>query len=576
MCRIAGVINPQETVQNLETEVNSIIDSMIHGGPDGRGVYSHSLFAFGHCRLSIIDLSTTSNQPMSLENSEFVITYNGEIYNYHELKQELIKDNYSFKTNSDTEVILVAFKAWGIKCFERLNGMFAFSLYDKSNNVIYLVRDGYGIKPLYYYSDSTKFIFSSELHYFKKNRYQENNYWRVLLLSYGFLPEPYTKYHNIFELPKSSFLEYSLSSHTYKVHKYEYTSHTDPSTTKIAIDQAIQRNLIADASIGTFLSGGIDSSIISIVASKNHHNIDTVSMYFNEEKYSEKKFQDIVSSRINSKHHPYLLDRKNFDDNIEKVFNTYYSPSNDGVNTWFISKFAKDAGLKTVLAGIGADELFGGYPSFKRLENLKTLRKYKGLLKHVPKLISKYNRFGFLELEEECADYLILRGFYSPEETASILNIPVEEVLDILNSKKPYASKKLQSLVDVSEMEINIYMLSQLLKDTDAMSMQHGLEIRVPFLDFELKSSINKLNIKDRFSINSKKKVLIDCYRNSIPEEVLIRPKSGFVLPFQEWFKNSDFIRHMLYEQKLNSEFEKFSSNQLHWSKLWILCQLEI
>ena len=580
MCRIAGIIDPTRYHDQLIDDVNHMIDSMIHGGPDGRGVYAHSIFAFGHCRLSLIDLSNSASQPMLDDSNGNVLIYNGEIYNFNEIKSSLIKKGHQFISYSDTEVILKAYKEWGNKSFEKFNGMFALALFDKSLNKIILARDPNGIKPLYYFIENNQLIFASELKAFKELVVDENNYWRELFLSYGFIPEPYTKYENVFMLEASSVLEFDLN--TFQVTKSKYLFHSESNFNykndediKFALLEAVNRHLISDAPIGLFLSGGIDSSILTILASASSEYINTLSINFNELEYSEKKFQDLIVDITNSHHRSLEINKKLFDNNISKIYQSYDMPSNDSVNTWFISKFAKDNNLKAVLSGLGADEIFGGYPSFKRVSQLKKLHSFKNLvLSSLKVLPTKFERLEFLKLDNHISDYLLLRGFNSPTRVAQILDVDVKSVLFKLNEYRPNSTNKVETIDDVSSLEKNMYMRNQLLRDSDAMSMQHGVEIRVPFLDNEFLSLINTIKPKLLFKTPGQKSLLINAFKDVLPDDIWNRPKKGFQFPFKEWFKDSEFIRDKMSSTLKQNEFKNFNKDKIHWSKIWALAQI--
>lgn len=580
MCRIAGIVDPRRYKDQLIDDVNNMITSMIHGGPDGRGLYSHGVFALGHCRLSLIDLTDEGSQPMLDDTNGNVLVYNGEIYNFKELKKQLIKLGHEFKSHSDTEVVLKAYKQWGKESFGKFNGMFAFALYDKSANKIILARDPNGIKPIYYYRNSEQLIFASEIKAFKELIIDENDYWRVLFLSYGFIPEPFTKYEEVYMLEASTYLEFDISTFNISKTRYEYISEFSSTFNtiediKYSLLESVNRHLISDASIGLFLSGGIDSSILTILASASSENINTLSINFKEQEYSEKKFQELIVDITQSHHHSFELNKNIFDDNIDDIYQAYDLPSNDGVNTWFISKFAKENGLKAVLSGLGADEIFGGYPSFKRVSQLKNLHSFKTLVLSSLKLIpKKYERLEFLKLNENLADYLLLRGFNAPSKVAKLLNTETSSIINILNTYTPSSILKINTITDISILEKNMYMRNQLLRDSDAMSMQHGVEIRIPFLDNEFLSLIDKIKKEQLFEVPGQKKLLIDAFKDVLPDAIWNRPKKGFQFPFKEWFKDSDFVQSKLDTDIKRKEFKEFSKGEIHWSKIWALAQV--
>lgn len=580
MCRIAGIIDSLRYQDQLKADVELMISRMIHGGPDGRGLLLDKTLCIGHCRLSLLDLSDAAAQPMSSIDQEIHISYNGEIYNFKEIKKDLISLGHNFKTNSDTEVALIAYKQWGVNAFAKFNGMFAMAIYDARLQKLFLVRDPNGIKPLYYFANNNQLIFASETKAFESFVIEENENWRTLFLAYGNLPEPYTKWKGVFALPKSTYLEYNIASHSYTINKFKYISSrkfdsVGFSDINFELSNAVGRHLISDAPIGLFLSGGIDSSILTLLAAQQTENLHTLSVYFNEGEYSEKYYQDIIINKINSDHHSLVLEKNNFINNIEKILEDYDSPSNDGVNTWFISKFAKDNNLKAVLSGLGADEIFGGYPSFTRLNQLRIAHQFKSIINRFTGILpGNYKRLAFLKLREEISDYLLLRGFYSPSKIASILNISEAEVLETLNTNIPSTARKVNTVTDISLLEKEMYMQNQLLKDSDYMSMKHGIEIRVPFLDNDFLSMLTNMEESELIPNPGKKETLINSFVDILPSEIYNRPKKGFQFPFKEWLKDSEFIINAMNTKAKKHEYNSFLSNKIHWSKIWALTQL--
>ncbi|RZL32022.1 MAG: asparagine synthase (glutamine-hydrolyzing), partial [Pedobacter sp.] len=372
-------------LDQIKIDVESMCDAMAHGGPDDYGLAGIDQYSvFGHRRLSIIDLSSAGHQPMNYE--DLLITYNGEIYNYQELKIELKTLGFAFKTETDTEVILVGFKAWGTDLFNKLDGMFAFALHHNTNKQTYLVRDQMGIKPLYYSVEGKKLIFSSEVKAFTKTSYSftENNDWKTYFLAFGHLPHPFTTLNNVYSLSGGNFLTWDHAEHTHQISNYKFNSSNKTifseteakNQIKIGLKKAVEKHLISDASIGVFLSGGIDSSILTLLANdKVGENLNTLSINFAEEGFSEVKYQQIISAQTLGKHCSYQITQHDFNEHFDNIMQAMDQPTNDGINSWFVNKCAKENGLKAVLSGIGADEIFGGYPSFKRMGLIKMLKK---------------------------------------------------------------------------------------------------------------------------------------------------------------------------------------------------------
>jgi asparagine synthase (glutamine-hydrolysing) len=571
MCRIAGIIGDLGDKNLSVQRVQSMLDAMRKGGPDDEGLVHDDHVVFGHRRLSIIDTTEAAHQPMQDEDCKNWIVFNGEIYNYLDLKHELITLGCKFRSKSDTEVILKAYQMWGTNSFARLNGIFAFALYDVSAKKVLLVRDPQGVKPLYYKATETTFTFSSELRsdFWKKQEVDEQ--WKVRFLAFGFMPEPYTIYKNVLALPKSHFMQFDLQHNTSTLLHYKYQSTCSYPNLREAVMDSVQRQLVSDVPLGSFLSGGLDSSIITICAAKEQTAINTVSLTFQENKFSEQVYQSMLVDSVHVEPHYFNVRQQDFDSNIEKVLDAYYLPSNDGINAWFISKYASESGLKVALSGLGADELFGGYPSFRRIAALKFLKAIKGFSRLTKILPAKYSRMQYLNLKPGVSDYLFLRGIFSITQIASLLTISSEKVIEVLNDSIFFGMRSVENYQDLSLLEQNIYMNSQLLRDIDCMSMQHGLEVRVPFLDNELYAFVNDLADSDRFQDVGTKRILADSFVNELPTAIFNRKKQGFVLPFQHWMKDSTYILERWQGRPIHTAFVQ---GKIHWSKFWVASQV--
>ena len=554
---------------------------MQHGGPDDDGVYSdpeHHV-ALGNRRLALIDLSQCGHQPMSYCNGRYQLSFNGEIYNYKQLQEELADLGNTFQSESDSEVILAAFAEWGTESFDRFNGMFAFALFDTKKAQLYLVRDPSGIKPLYYGLTKEGLAFASEIKAFQSVPYlwEENPYWKVYFMAYGFLPEPITTLKNVQPLPKGSWLCYdcgkgTATTGTYQ--KFEFREQLGNKNEVIALikdhlQEAVKRHLIADAPIGVFLSGGIDSGIISLLAgAEEGSNLNTLSIYLQEHAYSEKKYQDIILKKLHCHQNQFLLTEEAFHENLPSVFRAMDQTSSDGINTWFISKYARENGLKAVLSGVGSDELYGGYPSFERIHKLLYLQKLPNNLLRSGKFtgLKKLRRLGYLSLDGTAGKYLFLRGQFIPFEIAEYLQMDEAEVWKVLQECPQYEMPDgLSPKNEVSWMELNIYMQNQLLKDADVMSMAHGVEIRVPYLDKEFVNLSHVIRTELKYAGERPKQLLIDSFKDILPEAIWNRPKMGFSFPFREWLAHNEFSRDITGCDDKN--YQKFISGNLHWSQ---------
>ena len=585
MCRIAGAISPTLHKDELSAFVNRMCFVQKHGGPDDSGTYTGETFngVIGHCRLSIIDITPAGHQPMNYLSQKYVISYNGEIYNYKELRDELKNSGYSFSTQSDTEVIMAAYDKWGTAAFERFNGMFAFALCDTQKNEMILVRDVSGIKPLYYAHTQNCFAFASEVRALKQlpQLQEENKNWPVYLMAYGHLPEPVTTLKDVAPLPKGHYLKYNIADNTISTASFERLKYFEKignhkeavDLIRHTLDAAVKRHLISDAPIGVFLSGGLDSSIIAMLAGKHQQQLNTVSIYFDNENYSEKKYQDELLKNLPCSHQQFLLSENDFHTSLPSIISAMDLPCCDGINTWFISKYAKESGLKAVLSGIGGDELFGGYPSFKRINTAL-------LLAHLPDKILKAGRFAqskklrrlcYLSINGPVGKYLFLRGQFIPSDIAKFLNADEAEIWNILEQQPLLPDISfLTPANQASWLETNMYMQNQLLRDADTMSMAHGLEIRVPYLDKEFARLAFKIQSNVKYKGALGKQLLIDSFKDIVPRLIWDRPKMGFSFPFKEWLSNSSYSTATNGED-LKMYHTKLINNQMHWSQFFTL-----
>lgn len=589
MCRIAGIIDPATTAEATESIVRQMCSLLQHGGPDDEGIFSSAAdnLVLGNRRLALLDLSSAGHQPMHY-GSRYTITYNGELYNHHKLREELKSLGKVFANHTDTEVILAAFAQWGTQSFEKLNGMFAFGLWDNREKELYLVRDAAGIKPLYYSAVSGKLAFASEVRAFAPVSYlqEKNEQAPVFLLAYGHLPEPVTTLKHVQPLPKGCFLKYNTITAATSMQSFRHFSFSSEITTvsnarnvvKTALQDAVQRQMTADAPLGVFLSGGIDSSVVALLADDKHRQLNTLSIYFNEAEYSEKQYQDAVAKKLNAAHHSFLLTEKEFNKSFDQVRADMDLPSSDGINSWFISRHAAELGLKAVLSGIGGDELFGGYPSFSRMKAAQLLQHAPGAaLQAAGATGNKFKRAVYLKLEGMKGIYLFLRGYFVPAEIAKQLGMDEKEVWKILREQPSISHpENVESGNAASYMEFNMYMQNQLLRDADVMSMAHGLEVRVPFLDNEVISPVMAMEEKIKFSGPFPKQLLIDSFKDIMPEEIWNRKKMGFSFPFAQWMKSNDAVKELSYSSNrhIRSTVKGFMEGRVHWSKVMVLLML--
>jgi len=575
MCGILGQLCTKP-INRIEFEQNLL--KLKHRGPDDYGTFFEDNIALGQTRLSIIDLSKEGHQPMVSACGNHIIIYNGEVYNFEEIKKDLIQKNYTFHSHTDTEVILNGFIEYKEEIVKKLNGMFAFVIYNKQTKEIFFARDKSGIKPLYYFKDNENFVFSSEIKTLTKFSNSINFDAKTLFLLLGYVPEPMTIYENILMFPAGNygcFIEGNLELKEFDTYNYEpkikkpYAQIVKD--TSELFDASIKRHLISDAPIGTFLSGGLDSSAITAVAAKYKTDLQTLSLMFNEKDLSEEYYQDLVVKKYSTKHTKYLIDENLFLNTIDDFFDSMEQPTIDGLNTYFVSKAAKESGLTTVLSGVGGDEIFYGYPSFKDGKTLKFLSNIPYPLIKIFEYSNKYKKLELLQAEKELSYYLPKRALFSPNEISDILQIDKKKVYSLIaNLWKTYNSSLVNQIEDkISFFELTMYMKNQLLRDTDVFGMSHSLEIRVPFLDKDLLDYTLTVEPKEKYGICNKQ-LLADISKNILPKEIFDRPKMGFVLPFEYWFrKNIDKF-------SINDDIKnKFKNKQITWSRFWAIYILQ-
>ena len=581
MCRIAGIYNPEEN--NIAGCIASMRDSMQRGGPDDAGLFvHHSLpFAMGHRRLSILDLTSAGHQPMLDPEHGLTIVFNGEIYNFRELKELLLQYGYTFKSGSDTEVVLKAYAHWGLEAFEYFNGMFACALWDEKKQQLILARDHAGIKPLYYSLTDRYLYFASEIRAFAHcgKTFSENEKWKTAFLAFGHLPEPLTTLKNVVPLEKGTALVVDIPSLSCKKHcffQWKLTAECKNEEDALllirkTVEAAVKRQLISDAPLGLFLSGGIDSSLLTLIAAnENPESLHTLSIIFNEKEFSEELFQQLIIEKTKAHHQSFLITKDDFNAHLEDVMCAMDQPSLDGINTYFISRCAREYGLKAVLSGLGADELMGGYPSFQNQKKLDLVRMFPDpvlkSLQHLPD--HRLRKLSYAGIDNAAAEYLVYRGIFTPISVASLLDATQEQVLDDLQEiSSYYPVGDLKNGNRVSWLETNFYMQNQLLKDSDYMSMWHGLEIRVPFLDKEVMMMAGLIDPAIKFNKALPKYLLVKAFQDELPVEIWNRKKQGFTFPFEGWLKQNEFTKPSTQPEQLL--YNSFQSGKLSWGRYW-------
>ena len=568
MCGIYG-----EFPFDKKLDPNFIINAISHRGPDDNGYLKFKEGIFVHTRLSIIDLTQNARQPMSSKCGRYNIIFNGEIYNFIELKNELIKKGHNFYSKSDTEVILIGFKEWRHELFQKLNGMFAFSIYDKSNKELFLVRDRIGIKPLHYIHRQNQISFSSEVSTLGLSHnltIDPNSLINCIQYGYFLGNKPIYKY--VYSLEPGHFIKFNFQSLFEKkkyiditndnYHNYESLSYDDAKKIlRSTLDKAIESQLISDTPVGCLLSGGIDSSaILALAQSKVSSPLFAFNLAFSKKhfEYDESKIAESTAKYLGAKFQKIEMSSNDVKDLYNKFIFSLDQPSNDGFNTFLISNYVSKF-VKVALTGLGGDELFGGYSFYQQIQNsLESKKKFfDPILSKLHEL--KRNRFTFSSNYRKLGAYDGVRDFRK-----IFSNLELKQILNIKQTKISYNNlKNIPILKQILLSEIEQYLPNTLLRNTDNLSMANSLELRPIFLDNDLVNFA--MNVKDDYKINNsrQKSILIDSVSDLLPKELLKISKKGFELPFSYWMNNElseqaiSLFQSSVLDEFINDKFKK-------------------
>ena len=578
MCGIVGVISKSEDEKN---KIHEATRRMIHRGPDAEGFYKDDFISMGHRRLSIIDLDS-GDQPIRSEDNRHVIIYNGECYNFKEIKKQLVTEGARFFTNSDTEVFLKGFIAYGIQFLPMVNGMFSFAIWDNQKNKLYLGRDRYGEKPLYFYHDDNRFIFSSEIKSILSFGVEKKI--NAIALNYYFsltaIPAPHSIFEGIYKLRPSSILSFekgSFSISSYydlkeKIHSQDVIFNEDEAKKglKKRLTYSVEKRMISDVEIGAFLSGGIDSGIIvGLMSQLSNQPINTFTIGFKEKDHDESKNAELVARFFKTNHTNYVLryeDILHYLDDLLLHFDEPFADSS-AIPSSVVSKLASEK-LKVVLTGDCADELFGGYNKYlaphyaKKLHCLHPFLKKHAVLTGL-KMMSKLGVYGekMRQIEKvvnasELTSFdqrfqMMCLAFSSSEREALFSNSlfnshPKKEI------NKIYESLRAEELSKTLFTDVHFVLESDMLVKTDRMSMFHSVESRIPFLDPDVVEFAFRINDSLKIRKNNKKYILKKTFETMLPKEILRLPKKGFTVPVEKWMKNQ--LREEI-EQLLSKEY---------------------
>jgi asparagine synthase (glutamine-hydrolysing) len=573
MCGINGIIDKTNLKKN---EINAILTRMnnliIHRGPDEDGIFNEEKegFSVGMAmrRLSIIDL-TSGKQPIFSEDKQIVIVFNGEIYNFKVLRSKLEKEGVTFHTTSDTEVILKLYENYGVESFSWLDGMYGFSIYDKNINKVFLARDFFGEKPLYYTDTGKQFIWASELKSITNSLQIKPNISKKGLNLYfrlTYIPAPHTIYENIWKLEANHYLEYDLKTYQTKINKINEEPSPEPQNisfnnakkkTKSLVYDSVESRSISDVPLGTFLSGGVDSSIISLCLSQSTgKKIETFSIGFKKAAYDESDKSRIVADLINSNHHEFIIDEDDLKHNIHDILVNFDEPFSDSaaLPTHLLSQKTREH-VTVALTGDGGDEVFGGYNKYYigKMNNKYTSVVPKSLHEYFLKFSKKYlvnkdDKRGKRFKVNKLLNAISYNGdFYWDIISLANSNRELSEILDsnylednlFYEYKEVLNKEKVESLTDFRHVDQILSLEGGMLPKVDRTSMMTSLECRAPFLNKKIWEFTNTLPENYLMKGWNKKYILKEAFKDQFPENFLEKSKSGFGSPVGDWLRQS-------------------------------------
>lgn len=581
MCGIAGIYAYHDTAKAVDRdELVRIRDHMALRGPDGKGAWisGDARVGFGHRRLSIVDLTSAAAQPMLSTDGRYAVTFNGEIYNFRALRGQLEHKGYVFRTQSDTEVLLHLYADKGERMVEDLRGMFAFVIWDKNKRSLFLARDPYGIKPLYYADDGTTFRFASQVKALvasgQISRDSDPAGW-VGFYVFGNVPEPYTVYRAVRSLPAGSTLWLDSAgarepTRYLSMAEIYCQAETSPSRLKgeerqryirDALLDSVRHHLVADVPVGAFLSAGVDSgTLVGLMRDAGQQDIQTVTLAFEEfhgRHDDEAPLAAQVARLYSASHTIRTVTEAEFREDLPRILEAMDQPSVDGINTWFVSKAAHELGLKVAISGLGGDELLGGYSTFQsvpRLVHMLALPSrlpgaalaFRSMVKAVSPLWPSLSPKAREILEyggNYPGSYLLRRGLFLPRELPTVLQDSefLREGLARLDPLRYIAESLVPQprtrFAKVATLESTLYMRNQLLRDTDWASMAHSLEVRVPLVDARLLQRIAPVTVGAR-NLDGKA-WLAASPSTALPSAITGRAKTGFGVPVNTWLQRN-------------------------------------
>jgi asparagine synthase (glutamine-hydrolysing) len=574
MCGICGVIGIESNGAG-ETVVRRMMSAMVHRGPDEEGILLASPVALGMRRLSIVDLPGGS-QPVWNEAETLAVVYNGEIYNFKSLRAELESAGHKFRTRSDTEVVVHAYQEWGERCVERLHGMFAFAIVEMPQGRaghptrVFLARDRMGIKPLYYAVVDGRLLFASEVRALLASGCVPARISSAAIPAYllfGSVCEPLTLIEDVASLPPGHSMNVSAAvpaSAPEPVRFWDAPGTASESTPSPALrvrellENAVDSHLVADVPVGVFLSSGLDSTAIAALASRARAGIHTFTVAFADAEFSEAEIARRTAGRLGAEHSELTLSDQEMIARLEEAIAGFDQPSMDGVNTYVVSWAARQAGLKVALSGLGSDEIFGGYSPFR---STSKVARAAAAARLVPRPLRAFFAAGLASTNavggSPDASRKALAAFLDPDSLPNayfftrLLFTPQAVSLGLREDSSSWSASpwwrwladssdrasSMDAFTRVSWLELRSYMLNTLLRDTDAMSMRHSLEVRVPFLDAPLVDYVLSLPESAKRAPGHPKSLLVAALGDLLPEEIVTQRKRTFTFPWENWLR---------------------------------------
>lgn len=577
MCGIAGYVTREDSLfpsaedslfPSAYEATRRMTDHMRLRGPDAEGIWKSAGVVLGHRRLAILDLDARSNQPMCSPNGNYSIVFNGEIYNFRELRRDLEAQGEVFRTTSDTEVLLALFAREGEAMLQKLRGMFALAIWDDGRRELFMARDPYGIKPLYYSSIKSGVVFASQVKALLASGVVPKEPEQAGVAGFylwGSVPEPWTLYQGVLSLPAGCWLrvrngkpgnpiQWTDIRDCWSQEQQQQSIEGLRDCVRNAVIDSVRAHLVSDVPVSVFLSGGIDSGTIAGLASELGAKVEGITIAFDE--FSSKSHDELpgaesIAEHYGLAHYSRLVTRDEFEQDVPHILAAMDQPSIDGANTWFASKATAERGYKVVLSGVGGDELFFGYPHMLRIPDLAMLGRtfqaipgassalrplvdYLSKDRAHPKLAGLPEYMGTME-----GMYFLKRGLFLPSELPELMGADeAREGLARLSGFPPAmtCTKHVRGKLGVCMLDSTIYLRNQLLRDSDWASMRHSLELRTPLVDAVL---LNTLKPYLRgFANGLGKKLLASSPSRKLPQHILDRPKSGFGLPMTNWLYN--------------------------------------